>query len=31
LNGENTTLFVLSSKENVFADNQLMFPLLSHA
>lgn len=31
LNEGDTTLFVLSSKENVFAQNQLMFPLLSHA
>jgi predicted N-acetyltransferase YhbS len=31
LQEEDTTLFVLSNKENVFADNQLMFPLLSHA
>jgi hypothetical protein len=31
LNEKNTTLFVLSSKENLFAHNQLMFPLLSHA
>jgi predicted N-acetyltransferase YhbS len=31
LNEKNTALFVLSSKENVFAYNQLMFPLLSHA
>lgn len=31
LQEEDTTLFVLSSKENIFADNQLMFPLLSHA
>lgn len=31
LKEEDTTLFVLSSKENIFAHNQLMFPLLSHA
>lgn len=31
LNEEDTTLFMLSSKENVFVHNQLMFPLLSHA
>ncbi len=30
-NQEDTTLFVLNSKENIFAHNQLMFPLLSHA
>jgi len=28
---EDTTLFVLQSKENIFADNKTMFPLLSHA
>lgn len=28
---EDTTLFVLATKENIFADNQVMFPLLSHA
>ena len=28
---EDTTLFVLANKENIFADNQVMFPLLSHA
>jgi predicted N-acetyltransferase YhbS len=31
LQKEDTTLFILSDKENIFADNQLMFPLLSHA
>ncbi len=31
LREEDTTLFVLSDKETIFADNQLMFPLLSHA
>ena len=31
VNETNTTLFVLKSKENLFAHNQLMFPLLSHA
>lgn len=31
LQEEDTTLFVLSNKENVFIDNQLMFPVLSHA
>lgn len=28
---DETTLFVLSDKENIFANNQVMFPLLSHA
>lgn len=28
---EDTTLFVLANKENIFAVNQVMFPLLSHA
>lgn len=28
---EDTTLFVLDGKENLFADHALMFPLLSHA
>lgn len=28
---EDTTLFVLGNKENIFAEHQLMFPLLSHA
>ncbi|MFD2115180.1 GNAT family N-acetyltransferase [Paenibacillus yanchengensis] len=31
LQQEDTTLFVLSNKDNIFKDNQLMFPLLSHA
>lgn len=31
LKEENTTLFLLSTKENIFQDNKLMFPLLSHA
>lgn len=31
LKEEDTTLFVLDSKENIFNDNKLMFPLLSHA
>lgn len=31
LQEDDTTLFVLSDKENIFADNRLMFPLLSHA
>ena len=31
LQEDDTTLFILSDRENVFADNQLMFPLLSHA
>ena len=31
LKEEDTTLFVLAGKENVFADNKLMLPLLSHA
>lgn len=31
LQEEDNTLFVLSNKENIFIDNQLMFPLLSHA
>ena len=28
---EDTTLFLLQEKENLFRDNKLMFPLLSHA
>ncbi len=28
---DNTTLFVLRGKENLFAENHLMFPMLSHA
>lgn len=28
---DETTLFVLSDKENIFVNNQVMFPLLSHA
>ena len=28
---EDTTLFVLQSKENIFSDNKTMLPLLSHA
>lgn len=28
---EDTTLFVLKDKENIFSTNKLMFPLLSHA
>ena len=28
---EDTTLFVLEGKENVFLTDRLMFPLLSHA
>ena len=28
---ENTTLFLWKDKENLFAENKLMFPLLSHA
>lgn len=28
---DDTTLFVLAEKENLFADHRLMFPLLSHA
>lgn len=31
LQEDNTTLFVLKGKENLFRENQLMFPLLSHA
>ncbi|MFZ5967086.1 MAG: GNAT family N-acetyltransferase [Bacillota bacterium] len=31
LQKEDTTLFVLKGKENLFVENQLMFPLLSHA
>ncbi|QSX07356.1 GNAT family N-acetyltransferase [Sedimentibacter sp. zth1] len=31
LQEDDTTLFVFSSKENIFVDNKLMFPLLSHA
>ncbi len=31
LHEEDTTLFVLKDKENIFSDNQIMFPLLSHA
>lgn len=31
LKEEDTTLFILGGNENVFAHNQLMFPLLSHA
>lgn len=31
LNEENSTLFVLEGKENIFKDHQTMFPLLSHA
>ena len=30
LNEANTTLFLLGNKENLFNDNRLMFPLLSH-
>ncbi len=28
---QDTTLFLLQDKENLFSDNQLMFPVLSHA
>lgn len=28
---EDTTLFVLKGKDNLFVNNQMMFPLLSHA
>ena len=28
---ENATLFMLKDKDNIFSNNQLMFPLLSHA
>lgn len=31
LHEEDTTLFILSGKENLFINNKLMFPLLSHA
>lgn len=31
LEEDNTTLYVLKGKENLFAKNKLMFPLLSHA
>lgn len=31
LRQEEDTLFVLGNKENIFAEHQLMFPLLSHA
>ena len=31
LKEEDTTLFLLEGKENLFQDNRLMFPLLSHA
>ncbi len=31
LKEEDTTLFIFNEKENLFATNQLMFPLLSHA
>ncbi len=31
LKEDNTTLFMLGGKENLFKENQLMFPLLSHA
>jgi GNAT superfamily N-acetyltransferase len=31
LHEDDTTLFVLRGKENLFAENQLMFPVLSHA
>ena len=31
LHKKDITLFVLKEKENLFVDNQLMFPLLSHA
>lgn len=31
LKEKNTTLFLLSEKENLFEQNKLMFPLLSHA
>jgi predicted N-acetyltransferase YhbS len=31
LHKHNTTLFVLNGKENLFKENKLMFPLLSHA
>ena len=31
LTEEDTTLFILQRKENIFAGNQIMFPILSHA
>lgn len=31
LKEDNTTLFVLQNKENIFQSNKLMFPVLSHA
>ena len=31
LKEEDTTLFMLNKKENLFTANDLMFPLLSHA
>ena len=31
LKEENATLFVLADKENIFADNKVMLPLLAHA
>jgi hypothetical protein len=31
LHEEDTTLFILKGKENLFLSNKLMFPVLSHA
>ena len=31
LNEDNTTLFIMEGKENLFKDNKVMFPVLSHA
>lgn len=31
LNEEDTTLFVLKGKDNLFVNNQMMFPILSRA